>query len=105
MLPSGRVVVLPADGAPARVVRPAPEREPLVLGGEAIPVLLESGFPYTVALPPPRPGVGLVVSRAVADAARHRSDLFVPATGPGEGARRDAHGHVTAVTALKRLLP
>ena len=104
-LPSGRPLVLPAAARPARVVAPVPARVVLRLGGEPVPVLLEPPGPALVALPDPRPGVALVVSRAVAERARHRPDLLVPATGPGEGAVRDALGHVVAVTALKRLLP
>lgn len=105
VLPSGRRVVLPPAGHPARLVEAAGERGGLLVAGEMLPVCVVPAWPRAAVLPDARPGVRLVVSAAVARAHPERADLLAPATGPGEGALRNARGAVLAVTRLKRYAP
>ena len=102
VLPSGRRVVLPPATRPVRVLEGVGQEDILRVEGEAVPVLVIPAGPRAAVLPDATPGVALVVSAAVARAHPERPDLFAPATGPGEGALRDARGAVVAVTRLKR---
>lgn len=107
VLSGGQAIEMPPSGRVAFVVAPAPRRWICLIqvgSGPATPVevLDEPSAPRGVALPAPRPGVAYLVSARVAEACPGRDDLLTPATGPGEGALRDAQGRVTAVTRLKR---
>ena len=102
VLPSGRPVLLAPAGLVARVVTAASETQTLHVEDEAVEVVVETLGDAAVLLPSPQAGVVWVVSRAVAERAPERTDLVVPATGPGEGAVRDEAGGVVAVTRLKR---
>lgn len=53
-------------------------------------------------LPDPTPGVTYLVSFMVAAAARGRTDLLGPATGPADGVIRDTKGQIFAVRAFQR---
>ena len=56
-------------------------------------------------LPDPSEGIGLVVSALVGGRLEGsgREDVFVPGTGPGDGAIRDEEGRIVAVTCLKQV--
>jgi hypothetical protein len=70
------------------------------------------GFPCAIAspttfgevtgLPAPQAGMFFIVSGMVgaALAGRGRADVFVPGTGPNDGALRNEQGHIIAVTRL-----
>jgi hypothetical protein len=51
-------------------------------------------------LPPPKEGVVYIVSSLVAGHCKGRGDVFSPGTGPKDGAVRNEHGHIVAVTRL-----
>jgi membrane-bound lytic murein transglycosylase len=53
-------------------------------------------------LPDPQDGFAFVVSGMVGSAltGSGRADVFMPGTGPNDGARRNEAGHITGVTRL-----
>ena len=60
-------------------------------------------FGAVEGLPPPSPGKGYIVSALVGAAlAGSRPDVFMPGTGPADGAVRNEKGHIVAVTRLVR---
>lgn len=91
--PDGEIMELPPSGQVARVA--AIETPAGDLDG--IP-LVSRTWGQVENLPAPEPGVFLVVSSLVFEAARDRNDLLVPDTGPT--AVRDASGQVVAVRRL-----
>jgi hypothetical protein len=96
-LPDGTDLTIPPSGQVARVaVAPA---APVVVPGIPVPVLPAPVLGEVTGLPSPADGIGFIVSGMVAQAAS-RPDVFAPATGPGDGAIRNAAGQVVAVTRL-----
>jgi len=97
---TGEQTILPVSGAVARV--------------SSTPGTLEAreGFPCVVAsptvfgevtgLPDPKQGHAFVVSGMVggALAGKGRTDVYVPGTGPNDGALRNEAGHIVGVTRL-----
>ena len=98
----GRRVDVPPSGQRARVVFDAVEAEAVEIGGVAFPVSDERTPGHAEGVPPPVAGTIYLVSSPVAAALTGRPDVYVPATGPDDGAIRNAEGHVVAVTRLKR---
>ena len=98
--PSGEHTVIPPSGTVARV------------GSTPGTVEARDGFPCLVAsptvfgevsgLPTPTAGTVFVVSGLVGSAlaCQGRNDLFVPGTGPNDGAVRNDAGHIVGVTRL-----
>ena len=99
--PDGCETVVPASGTIARV------------GSTPGSVQVREGFPCMVAtatvfgevtgLPAPQDGTVFIVSGLVGSALAgrvRRIDVFVPGTGPNDGARRSEAGHITGVTRL-----
>ena len=97
---TGEHTVLAASGTVARV------------GSTPGTVEARDGFPCAVAsptvfgevsgLPAPTAGTAFVVSGMVGSAltGRGRTDVFVPGTGPNDGALRNEAGHIVGVTRL-----
>ncbi len=58
-----------------------------------------------IDLPDPQPGHVFIVSGMVGDCLdrQSRPDVFVPGTGPADGALRNEKGHIVAVTRVKQL--
>ena len=101
--PDGAQISIPASGHVARVSS-QPAFPPTAFPG--VPVLVQ-GPPVWGAvegLPEPARDVVYIVSSLVLEAVRasgmHRPDVMAPATGPQDGAVRDAQGRVVAVTRL-----
>lgn len=65
---------------------------------EEIPVIQQIFDDKIEGLPDPKPGVGYIVSRMVAMAARNRDDLFVPAR-----LQRDSEGNIVGAEALEKI--
>ena len=96
--PSGEHTILPPSGTVARV------------GSTPGAVEARDGFPCLVAspttfgevtgLPAPQDGVVFIVSGMVGSAlaGKGRTDVFVPGTGPNDGALRNDAGHIVGVT-------
>jgi hypothetical protein len=82
--------------------------EPVVVEGIPVPVAPAVTFGAVEGLPEPKPGVAYIVSGIVGAACAGRSDVFVPGTGPTDGAIRHPKGHpeegrIIAVTRLNRV--
>lgn len=94
----GTVARLPSEGPAPRVLvdRTNPRTVSTQLGQVTITTTTSSSD--ATAMPDPKPGVLLVVSRTVADAAPHRTDLLVP-----DQLVRDRAGRVIAAGSLARL--
>jgi hypothetical protein len=75
----------------------------VVMGG--VRVMLPGPWGEVEGLPPPQEGIGLVVSALVGGRMEGsgRGDIFVPGTGPLDGAIRDDQGRIVAVTCLKQV--
>lgn len=77
-------IIIPASGpAEPRVVSGRARRETVLVGSKRVTVMTPGPDLGTAALPPPRPGVLLVVSARTAQANRGRRDLVYP--GPSSG--------------------
>ena len=73
----------------------------LHLAGFPVPVVSAPRFGAVEGLPEPEGGVAYIVSGLVlAHVPSDRGDVFAPATGPKDGAVRDADGRIVAVTRL-----
>jgi hypothetical protein len=98
--PSGESTTLPASGSVARVT----STPGTVEAREGFPCLVASPtqFGEVTGLPDPTPGTVFVVSGMVGSAlaGRGRTDVFVPGTGPNDGALRNEAGHIVGVTRL-----
>ncbi len=95
----GGDLTIPPSGQIARVAQHPSET--LYLAGFPVPVVTPPRFGAVEGLPEPEGGVaylvsGLVLSHTPSD----RGDVFAPATGPKDGAIRDADGRIIAVTRL-----
>ena len=92
--------VIPPSGTIARVGSTPGTVEPR----EGFPCMVASPtvFGEVTGLPDPTAGTVFVVSGLVGSAlaGRGRTDLFVPGTGPHDGARRNEAGHIVGVTRL-----
>ncbi len=90
------VCELPAAPDPARRHETRTDAGHLTLGPHHSPVpLIRIGYGPVTALPPPQPGTWHIVSRIVADAAPHRTDLLVP-----HDVIRDTTGQITGCRTL-----
>ena len=98
--PSGEHTVLPPSGSVARVTSTPGAVEARV--GFPCAVASPTTFGEVMGLPDPQDGTVFVVSGMVGSAlaGRGRSDVFVPGTGPNDGAVRNESGHIVAVTRL-----
>jgi hypothetical protein len=81
---------------------------PVVVEGIPVPVAPAVTFGAVEGLPEPKPGVAYIVSGIVGSACAGRPDVFVPGTGPTDGAIRHPKGHpeegrIIAVTRLNRV--
>lgn len=95
--PQGDVTIVP-DGTVARVMQ-TPSTASAV-AGLPVMVLPSPVFGPVNGLPAPAEGVAFIVSGLVLAHCKGRTDVFAPATGPGDGAIRNEAGHIIAVTAL-----
>lgn len=92
---------LPPASVPARCREIRHGAGTLALGdsargdGEAVVPLVRVGFADVTGLPAPSPNTWHIVSRLVADALPHRTDLLVP-----HDVTRDADGQITGCRAL-----
>jgi len=91
--------VLPAEFPTPRVLEEHTQIGTGRIDGHEVP-LFELRPDAAVGLPDQKPGVGLIVARAVAVACPGRTDLFVPFQ-----VVRDNDGRVIACRALARILP
>jgi len=96
-LPVEVVLTIPPSGTIARVSYSPLIIEKLVVQGTEIPVTKAQTYNIT-NLPEPKPGIGYIVSKAVADAAKDREDLYILF-----GIRRKPNGSVIGGSALSRL--
>jgi len=98
-LPTGEVLTLPSSGVARVATLP---REEQSFPGLPVPVLSAPVWGQVEGLPSPVEGMIYLVSGVVLEALRGsgRGDVFAPATGPGDGAIRDAQGRVAGVTRL-----
>jgi hypothetical protein len=98
--PSGEHHILPPSGSVARVT----STPGTVEAREGFPCLVASPtkFGEVTGLPAPQDGVVFVVSGMVGSAlaGKGRADVFVPGTGPNDGALRNEAGHIVGVTRL-----
>ena len=96
----GEHTVLPASGTVARVA----STPGTVEAREGFPCAIASPtvFGEVTGLPCPQAGTAFIVSGMVgaALAGRGRTDVFVPGTGPNDGALRNEAGHIVGVTRL-----
>ncbi|MGC8628445.1 MAG: hypothetical protein ACP5VR_13020 [Acidimicrobiales bacterium] len=90
VLPDGATVTLPPYGPVARAEQKDEPAGSVEIQGQAVPVV-RSTYGEVVGLPLPEPGVFLVVSALVAQAAPGRDDLLVPS-----GPVRDDEGRIVA---------
>ena len=98
--PEGEIVELPASGSVARVA--ATPGELVAVEGIPVPVAAATVYGEVAGLPAPSEGTIFVVSGLVGSRCAGRADVFVPGTGPRDGAiRRD--GRIFAVTRLNRV--
>lgn len=97
---TGEHTILPPSGSVARVTSTPGTVEARV----GFPCLVASPtvFGEVSGLPDPQDGTVFVVSGMVGSAlaGRGRSDVFVPGTGPNDGALRNEAGHIVGVTRL-----
>lgn len=99
--PDGVRTTISAQPTPCRVSSTPGQR----LAVESAPCALfdRTTFGEVENLPAPAADTIYVVSRVVAAALRgSRDDVFVPGTGPADGAIRDGQGHIEAITRLVR---
>lgn len=96
----GCETVVPASGTIARVGSTPGTVEPR--DGFPCMVATATVFGEVTGLPDPQDGTAFVVSGIVGSAlaGRGRIDVFVPGTGPHDGARRNEAGHIVGVTRL-----
>ena len=98
--PDGTETVVPASGTVARVA----SRPGTVEAREGFPCMVASPtvFGEVTGLPRPEDGTVYVVSGMVgaALAGWGRRDVYMPGTGPSDGARRNEAGHISGVTRL-----
>ena len=91
----GTDLTIPPSGTVARVSS-APG---VVVGALAgVPVMGARTWGDVVGLPAPQPGTTFIVSGIVLARCAGRADVIAPATGPADGAVRDADGRIVAVT-------
>lgn len=95
----GQTITLPPDGAPPRVSTTETPAGTATVNGTQVPIV-QVGTGDLVGLPDQQPGVLLVVSRMVAEAAPHRRDLVIP-----HGLVRDDAGRVVGCSALGQVPP
>src|SRR5690554_1022699 len=95
----GRTVTLPPDGAPPRVSTTETPAGAVAVDGAQVPIV-QVGTGDLDGLPDQQPGVWLIVSRTVAEAAPHRRDLVIP-----HGLVRDDAGRVVGCSALGQVPP
>ena len=97
----GCETVVPASGTIARVGSTPGTVEPR----DGFPCMVASPtvFGEVTDLPAPQDGTVFIVSGMVGSALAgrvRRIDVFMPGTGPHDGARRNEAGHITGVTRL-----
>src|SRR5690554_3370931 len=90
----GHTITLPPDGTPPRVATTETPAGTVAVDGAEVPVV-QVGTGDLEGLPDQQPGVWLLVSRMVAEAAPHRRDLVIP-----HGLVRDDVGRVVGCSAL-----
>ena len=99
---SGPDITIPPSGSIARVASTAAQTESLVIDGIEIPTIGAPVWGPIEGLPDPEPGVAYIVSILVLGRVTGRPDVLAPATGPKDGAVRDAEGRILGVTKLVR---
>lgn len=95
--PNGTRMEVPPAGTEARVTQV--DVEPCCIEGTELPVVPFPKYGDVEGLPPPRTGAAFLVSLLTLERCVKRADVFAPATGPRDGAIREA-GRVVAVTRL-----
>lgn len=95
----GQTITLPPDGAPPRVSTAETPAGTATVNGTQVPIVQVSTGDLE-GLPAQQPGVYLLVSRMVAEAAPHRRDLVIP-----HGLVRDDTGRVVGCSALGQVPP
>lgn len=99
------LVVEPRRG-PDNKVNPArvPSRPGAAIDGGVggVPAFGRTQYATVEGLPDPEDGVVYLVSVMFAGRVGNRGDVFIPGTGPQDGAVRTAEGHVFAVTRLNQ---
>ena len=95
----GQTVTLPPDGTPPRVSTTETPVGTVAVDGAEVPIFQVSTGELD-NLPEQQPGVWLLVSRMVAEAAPHRRDLVIP-----HGLVRDDAGRVVGCSALGQVPP
>ena len=93
------VVDVEPSGSMARCTEDRRPGDPITVDGHEIPIN-SVGFGEVVGLPDPVPGVGYVVSRAVAETVPGREDVFYP-----DIPVRDEQGRIVGCRALARAVP
>lgn len=70
-----------------------------------VPIGVPGAFGEVEGVPSPQEGVGYIVSGLLGERFKGagRNDIFVPATGPRDGAIRDSGGQITAVAMLNQI--
>ena len=96
--PEGVDIRIPPEPEPARVMQLEFEPHPIL--GVPVPAVPSPVFGEVVGLPAYREDTFLIVSGLVLAQCPRRFDVFAPATGPNDGAVRDAAGRIIAVTRL-----
>lgn len=98
----GAITVIPASGQVARVtqVNAGQLQAPVTINGSPLPVLAAPVFGDVQGLPAPQDGTVYLVSLLCLEKCKGRSDVYAPATGPADGAVRDAQGKIVGVTKL-----
>ena len=99
--PEGEDVTISPSGTVARVsATPGALEE---AGDLPVPVAGVTVFGEVTDLPGPVPGTVYIVSGLVGSRVVDRNDVFVPGTGPRDGAIRDDNNRIVAVTRLNRV--
>lgn len=96
------VIVIPPDSrGPARRAQVAGVAGKVTIPGiGAMATVSAPTMGGVTGLPDPVEGTIYIVSSLVAGGCPDRADVYSPGTGPGQGAVRDADGHVVGVTML-----
>ena len=94
VIDDSRVIEIPSSGIFARCLVMRQTIGAITIDGATVP-LVRAEFGPVEGLPDPRPDTYYIVSRVVAEAARHRTDLLIP-----DDTIRDATGHIVGCRAL-----
>ncbi|KKU03364.1 MAG: hypothetical protein UX06_C0042G0005 [Candidatus Giovannonibacteria bacterium GW2011_GWA2_45_21] len=99
-MPDGQILTFPSEGLARVDVLPGEAREIKLWNGQTMPVNPPVKYGAVVGLPEPDGETVFIVSLIVITqpSVAGRTDVIAPATGPKDGAIRDAGGQIAAVT-------